>query len=64
MNKNDWKYWHKQYENADRKTQDLVDDASEAVAKTFKEAGRDISWDDRAEELVAACMKYLVESDK
>jgi len=64
MNKNDWKYWHTQYENADRKTQQLVDDASQAAANVFNAAGRTISWDDRAERLVAACMQYLVESDE
>lgn len=60
---NDSKKWHNFYvNNLSSDEQEVVGEAYNALVTTFKSYSMQTSGDDRAEELIAAITKYLVES--
>ncbi len=59
---NDAIFWHQAYEDAHHEVRETVDSAYKEVRRIFKRDGGQVANDDRAEELVAALMRYWVES--
>lgn len=58
----DAKFWHSEYQRADKLVRNTVDRAFTAARGAIASTGMDTANDDRAEELIAAIMKYLTES--
>lgn len=56
--------WHKRYEALPEDQRDLVNDLFDGVQATMLTLNEPISNDDRAEALVAAITRYVVESQK
>jgi hypothetical protein len=63
MTNTDVRKWHDYYENnLQLNEKHCVDDSFKAIVSVFDEYGIDQAGDDRAEELIAAITKYLIES--
>jgi hypothetical protein len=60
---NDWRYWHSLYEDESFPFKNAVDKAYDAARSAIQSQGYSTANDDRAEELVAAIVRYIIESE-
>ena len=58
----DDKHWHKVYESLDEETIETIHDAFDSVVFDLRIGGITGAMDDRAEILIAAIARYVVES--
>lgn len=56
--------WHEHYKSLSIDERRTIDDAFAAVINVFQDHSIKCSYDDRAEELISAITKYLIESRK
>ena len=59
-----FKYWHEVYQNLKPAAKEIVDDAYMTVRKELTMSDMVAALDDRAEQLVAAITRYMIESNK
>ena len=57
-----WEFYHERYEELPESIKAVVDKSFESVIQICKDGNMVVAMDDRAEELVAAITKFILDS--